>query len=106
MLESAYQAKLIKKLRLMFPGCYILKNDASYLQGVPDILILYKNDWAMLEVKRSSNYALRPNQEYYINELDFMSFARIIYPEIEAEVLHDLQHTFSTRWTPCIPERE
>jgi len=49
MLESAFQANLIKELETLFVGCVILKNDANYIQGFPDLLILYKNNWAVLE---------------------------------------------------------
>ena len=51
--EAAYQAGLIKKIRELLPGCLILKNDSSYMPGIPDILILYNREWAMLEVKIS-----------------------------------------------------
>lgn len=91
MLESEFQAKLIKELRVLFPGCIILKNDANYFQGIPDLLILYRNSWAALEVKQSAKAKLRPNQEYYVNQLDDMSFASFIYPENREQVLDDLQ---------------
>lgn len=97
MLENAYQPQVIKKLRLMFPGCVILKNDSAYMQGVPDLIILYKNKWAMLEVKPSARSRLRPNQEYYVELFDEMSFAAFIYPENEEEVLDALQRSFQPR---------
>lgn len=97
MSESRFQSQLIKELKVIFDGCIVLKNDASYMQGVPDILILYKNKWAMLEVKASLNSPVRPNQEYYVDILDDMSFARFICPENKEEVLDDLQHTFRVR---------
>ncbi len=97
MLEREYQSRLIKKLRRMFRGCVILKNDTDYLQGIPDLLILYKDKWAMLEVKASAGGPVQPNQDYYIIELDLMSFASFIYPENEEEVLYDLQQAFGTR---------
>jgi len=97
MLERDYQAKLIKKLNRMFPGCVILKNDTSYLQGIPDLLVLFKDYWAMLEVKPSYKFTFEPNQEYYIRELARMSFAAVICPENEDEVLDALQYTFSAR---------
>lgn len=97
MLESRYQALLIKRLRLMFPGCIILKNDTDYLQGIPDLLILWQNYWAMLEVKSHANAEQQPNQDWYVATLDEMSFAAFIYPENEEEVLHDLQQAFRAR---------
>jgi hypothetical protein len=90
MLESEYQAKLIKKLRKMFVGCLILKNDSSYLQGIPDLLILHNDKWALLEVKASEDSDERPNQSYYVGKASDMSFASFIYPENEKEVLDAL----------------
>jgi hypothetical protein len=95
MLEREYQADLITKLEELFPGCFILKNDSAYLQGVPDLLILFGNKWAMLEVKKNARAKVQPNQRYYIQALDSMSFAAFIYPENEEEVLHDLQLAFA-----------
>ena len=93
MLERNYQAQLIRELRRMFPGCIVLKNDTDYLQGIPDLLILYGDRWAALEVKASGDAPVQPNQEYYIIEMGLMSFAAFIYPEIEEEVLYALRQT-------------
>jgi hypothetical protein len=94
MAENRYQAKLIKKLKDLFPGCVILKNDSSYKQGMLDLTILWGRYWASLEVKDSASSSMRPNQEYYIEQLDKMSFAAKIYPENEMEVLSALQQAF------------
>ena len=94
MLESAFQSKLIKKLKSMFPGCIVTKNDPNYIQGFPDLTVFYKNKWATLEVKRSSKANIQPNQRHYVEQMDEMSFARFICPENEEEVLHDLQQAF------------
>jgi len=91
MLESVYQAQLIKKLRKIFPGCFILKNDPDYIQGVPDLVILWGGRWAALEVKASRSAPVQPNQEYYVALMAEMSFAAFIYPENEAEILDALQ---------------
>ena len=96
MLESAYQAKLIKTLKLRFPGCLVIKNDPSYRQGMPDLLVLHKDRWAALEVKASAKAKKQPNQEYYVSAMDDMSFAGFIYPENEEEVLHALQSAFGS----------
>lgn len=96
MLERDYQADLIKKLRRRFKGCVILKNDSEYLQGVPDLTILVENKWAMLEVKVSEDSSTQPNQEYYVNLLDNMSFSSFIYPSNEDAVMHDLKDYFQT----------
>lgn len=89
--EAAYQSKLVRKLQRMFPDCFILRNDPSENQGIPDILILIGDQWAMLEVKLSQNSPIQPNQLYYIDMFNNMSFAAIIYPENEEEVLYELQ---------------
>ena len=96
MLENKFQSQLIKELKKIFPGCIVMKNDSSYIQGIPDLLILYKNKWASLEVKKSANASKRPNQQYYVDMMNKMSFARFISPENEEEVLRDLQTTFKS----------
>lgn len=93
-LENNYQAHLIKRIEREFPGCVVLKNDSAYLQGVPDLLILFENRWAMLEVKRSEGSPTRPNQEYYVALFNRMSYSAFIYPENEEEILDDLQQAF------------
>lgn len=93
--ESQFQAKLIQRLKTIFPGCIVLKNDANYIQGFPDLTVLYKNNkWALLECKREREARRQPNQEYYISKGAEMGFARFISPENEEEVLNDLQQAF------------
>jgi hypothetical protein len=94
MRESKYQLDLIKKLEKMFPGCQITKNKAADIQGIPDLTIFYKKRWAMLEVKASRNAPEQPNQAWYVEHYNNMSFARIIFPENEQEVLDALQRSF------------
>lgn len=106
MLERTYQAGLIKRLYERFPGCFILKNDSGYLQGVPDLLVLWRNKWAMLEVKAKEPVCsndFEPNQEWYLELLDSMSFARCIFPENEEEVLDALERSFSPRRKARLP---
>ena len=90
-LERDFQAKLIKELKVMFKGCIIVKNDPNYIQGIPDLLILYNDRWAALEVKKSATAHYQPNQEYYVDLMDQMSFAAFIYPENKEEILYELQ---------------
>ena len=90
-LERDFQAKLIKELKVMFKGCIIVKNDPNYIQGIPDLLILYNDRWAALEVKKSATAHHQPNQEYYVDLIDQMSFAAFIYPENKEEILYELQ---------------
>lgn len=104
MTEAQYQAKLIKKLYQLFPGIVILKNDPEYLQGILDLTLLYRNRWAMLEVKASRRARFRPNQPYYIELLDGMSFAAAIYPENEEEVLSALEQALAPRRRARVPQ--
>lgn len=94
MKEQQFQSQLIKKLETIFPGCIVVKNDPSYIQGMPDLLVLYKNKWAALECKKSEKSHKQPNQEYYVNSMNDMSYASFVYPENEEEVLDELQQAF------------
>lgn len=94
--ESRFQRDLISELEQRFPGCIVLKNDPDYIQGIPDLTIFYYDKWATLECKRSEEAEKQPNQEYYVERMDDMSFSRFIYPENKEEVLHDLEHTFKS----------
>ena len=97
MLESKFQSALIKDLNHMFPGCVVLKNDSGYIQGFPDLTILYRDRWAVLECKQYRGAKQQPNQAYYVDELNKMSFSRFIYPGNKEEVLDELQQAFKTR---------
>jgi hypothetical protein len=99
MLESKFQSKLIKMLRDEYPGCIILKNDPNYIQGIPDLIVLFEDKWAALEIKRSNTSALQANQDWYIGQLNSMSFAAFVYPENYEEVFNALQQTFRPRRT-------
>ena len=96
-LERDFQAGLIKELKELFKGCIVLKNDSSYIQGIPDLLILFMDKWAALEVKKSSVASHRPNQEYYVDLMNRMSYASFIYPENKEEILNELQQSFFGR---------
>lgn len=96
MLENKFQANLIKEIKDRFPGCIVMKNDSSYIQGIPDLLVLHKNKWASLEVKVSANAKRQPNQEYYVDKMNDMSFSRFIYPSNKEEVLNELFETFES----------
>lgn len=94
-LESGFQDKLRDTLKELFPGCMIFKMDQ--IQGIPDLLVLYKNKWATLENKKSEKATRRPNQEYYVDRMNKMSFSRFIYPENKDEVLNDLKAYFQDK---------
>ena len=87
-LESGFQDRLRKELKELFPGCIILKLDQ--LQGIPDLLVLYGSKWCTLECKQSARAARRPNQEYYVNLMNKMSFSRFVCPENKDIVLDEL----------------
>lgn len=94
MLERKFQADLITELKEHFPGCITLKNDANYIQGFPDLLILFEDRWAALEVKNSMYAHRQPNQQWYIDKLNAMSFAIVIYPENKDNVIKRLHQYF------------
>ena len=94
--ERDYQSYLVKKLSSLFPGSFVIPMDGNYIQGFPDILILFMNKWAALECKRTASEPHRPNQDYYVERLNNMSFSSFIFPENEEEVLHELQQSFQS----------
>lgn len=94
-LERAYVGELILRLKGLFPGCIVRKQD-PYPQGWPDLVIFWGDRWAMLEVKRNRLSPTQPNQEHYVSVLNEMSFAAIIHPDNEDEVLDELQRSFAT----------
>ena len=100
-LESNFQSSLIKTLKKRFEGCIVMKNDADYIQGIPDLLILYNDKWAALECKRSSKAIEKskkdqPSQYYYVERMNGMSYASYICPENKKEVLDDLERALRT----------
>lgn len=94
-LESGFQDKLQKELKERFPGCMTFKMDQ--IQGIPDLLILYGNKWASLENKKSAKAKRQPNQEYYVDKMNEMSFSRFTYPENKDEVLDELTKFFNDK---------
>lgn len=87
-LESGFQDRLRDEIKELFPGCMIFKMDQ--IQGIPDLLVLYQDTWASLECKHGLYSKRQPNQEYYVKEMDKMSFSRFICPENKDEVLDEL----------------
>lgn len=93
-LESKFQKDLIDEIKQEYPGCVVLKNDSGYIQGIPDWTILYKDKWAVLEAKRAKNAPHQPNQDFYVEHLNGMSYASFVYPENKEVVLSELRKTF------------
>ena len=96
MLENKFKTNLIKEIEKRFPGSYVFHLDPTERQGVPDLLILYKNKWAALEGKKNKNASHRPNQDYYVKIMNEMSYASFIYPENKEDVLNEIQQAFES----------
>lgn len=94
MLENRFKTKLIKQLKDMFPGCMVLHTNPNDIQGLPDLIVLYGDRWAALEGKKSADAPYQPNQPYYVELMNEMSFAAFIYPENKEEVLDELCKAF------------
>lgn len=103
-LESGFQDKLIGDLKERFPGCMTFKMDQ--IQGIPDLLVLYRDKWASLECKKSAKAKRQPNQEYYVGLMDEMSFSRFICPENKEEVLDELRQSFESPGSACLSRRK
>lgn len=94
MRENKFQSNIIKRLKRDFPDCIVLKNDPNYIQGIPDLLVLHRDKWAALEVKQHAKAGRRPNQQYYIDRMNQMSYAAFIYPSNEEEIFDELRSAF------------
>lgn len=104
--ESAFQKGLINDLKKRFPGCMVLKNDPNYIQGIPDLMVLYNDHWAALECKKAHNAEHQPNQDYYVERMNDMSFSRFVYPENKEDVLRELQQSFESGRSTRISRRK
>lgn len=105
-LERAFQSSLIRELKKIFKDCIILKLDAQHKQGIPDLLILWGKHWAALECKRFSGASHQPNQDYYVNKMNDMSFSRFIFPENKEEVLNELGKAFGIGGNARVPRSQ
>lgn len=95
--ENKFQADLIKEIKDRFNGCVVMKNDPNYIQGIPDLTILYEDRWAALECKDEAKASHQPNQDYYISKMNDMSYASFIYPENKEDVLNEMEQAFQSR---------
>lgn len=103
--ENDFQAGLIKTIEKRFDGCIVVKNDAKYKRGIPDLTVLYKNKWAALECKKDKRASHRPNQDYYISRMNEMSYASFISPENQEEVLDEMEQAFTSRRSTRVSRR-
>lgn len=93
-MESKFQAKLVKELKELFPGSYVMKLDPTNHRGIPDLIILFKDKWATLECKDKETSSHRPNQDRNVEKMNNMSYSSFIYPENKEKVIDDLQKLF------------
>lgn len=93
MAERNFQAKLIKEIKERLPGCIVLKNDSSYIQGIPDLTVFFGKRWGTLECKKDAKAPHQPNQDYYVKRMDEMSFSSFIWPEVKDEVLGRMERS-------------
>ena len=105
MLENRFKTLLIHEIEDMLPGCIIIHLDPNEIQGAPDLLILYGKRWGVLEGKKSEKAPHRPNQDYYVERMNEMSFAAFIYPENKEEVLDELQRALRPRRSTRLSRR-
>lgn len=101
--ERDYQPELIERIKVRYlPGSTVLKNDPDYIQGIPDLAVLYGNKYALLEVKRSKEDSHQPNQDYYVDKFNKEAFSAFIYPENEEQVINDMVRYFKDEKTKVI----
>ena len=96
MLENKFKTELVQEIKEKFPGSMVFHLDPTECQGIPDLIVLYNDKWAALEGKKNATASHRPNQDYYVDKMNDMSFASFIYPENKEEVLNELQQTFES----------
>lgn len=94
-LERDFQKELKKKLKKRFPGIIVTKNDEQDISGFPDLTLLYKDKYAVLELKRESTSVYQANQKHYLKKIREMgAYSASIHPENEEEILDELQQAF------------
>lgn len=95
--ESKFQKSLIDKIiRLFGHRCEVVKNDAKYRPGYPDLSVhFFDGRYALLECKADRYAKEQPNQRFYIEQVNrHGGFGRFVFPENAEEVLNELQRAF------------
>lgn len=89
--ENRFQRdEVISKIKELVPGCIVMKNDPTYIQGIPDLTVMKGGRCALLEVKKSARASHRPNQDYYIKLIrEQGGYASFVYPENLEAVLNE-----------------
>lgn len=100
--EGIFQTKFREDLEYIFPGCIVCKLDSSYRQGVPDLVMFWGMCWATFEVKAHAASKFQPNQTYFVDKMNSMSFSAFVHPGNVEEVLDALQRTFENQGTAFI----
>lgn len=95
--REGFQSIMVKRLEKEFNGCIVLKNDPQWIQGIPDLLMLWGSNWVALETKGDSKSSKRPNQPYYVDKMDRMSYARFVSQDNVEEVLDEIHRSFGSR---------
>lgn len=96
MLENKFKTELIKDIKETIPGSMIFHLDPTECQGIPDLLVLHNDKWAALEGKKNKDASHRPNQDYYVDKMNEMSYAAFVYPENKEVILNELQQALGT----------
>lgn len=104
--ESKFQKELIDDIYRRYPGAIVMKNDPNYIQGIPDLTILYRDRWATLECKKTEKAKHRPNQDYYVSRMRSMSYSSFIYPENREKVLNELEQALKPGRTARVSKRK
>lgn len=95
--ETDFQADLKKEIMERFPGAIVTKNDPNDIQGIPDLTVVWRNHWAMLECKKFTDAHRQANQAFYVKYANHYSFGAFIYPENKEEVLDAMEQSFQAR---------
>ena len=52
--ENEFQKEVKEDLKIMFDGCMVLKTDPTDIQGIPDLLILYRGNGLPWNVRKAA----------------------------------------------------